>query len=120
MDGAAGRANCNMWTSASSSHLWTHVRLSRDWTNAATQDVHVWDASMRYCSRTLRVWCVADKDLDRVYVPLILRDPFVKARTRSLSLVVPCVPGRQTCGASGRIQPRQQPHRGGENERPER
>ena len=102
VDGAAGRANCNMWTSASSSHLWTHVRLSR------------------YCSRTLRVWCVADKDLDRVYVPLILRDPFVKARTRSLSLVVPCVQGRQTCGASGRIQPRQQPHRGGENERPER
>ena len=70
--GVAGQANCNAWASASGSDVGTYVRLSSDWTNPATQDIHVWDASLGYCSNTLRVWCVADRVGERIYLPLVM------------------------------------------------
>ena len=69
-----GQANCNAWTSESLSDWGTYVRLSDDWENSSTQNVHVWNTTMGVCSNTLRVWCVTDKVSNPVYLPIILKN----------------------------------------------
>jgi hypothetical protein len=64
-----GQANCNAWTSSSSSHYGTYAQLSSDW--ASAKSIHVWLTNATLCSYSARVWCVQDRV---VYLPLIMRN----------------------------------------------
>jgi hypothetical protein len=59
-DPLAGQANCDAWTSNSSAHYGTVVRLPDTWVNSGV-DVHVWQVDVALCSSQLQpVWCVED------------------------------------------------------------
>ena len=54
----SGKANCNVWSETTG--YGTAIKLSSEWTDPATQDIHVWDAGITACSSAFPVWCVAD------------------------------------------------------------
>jgi hypothetical protein len=56
---AAGRANCRLWSSATSGDYGTVVRLADTWT-AAGVAISPWQAQTWSCGGTAPVWCVAD------------------------------------------------------------
>lgn len=68
-----GQVNCDAWTSESLSDWGTYVRLSDDWENSFTQNVHVWNTTQGVCANTLHVWCIADSVSLPVYLPIILK-----------------------------------------------
>ena len=65
----AGMVNCNAWKSNNPSDWGSAVSLESDWSTSA--DVFVWDAVKSACVNSLRVWCVADKVGEQVYLPLV-------------------------------------------------
>jgi hypothetical protein len=61
-DPAPGQANCNSWTSNSSSYYGTTAGLTPDWLSATTYraDISVWDVGTYTCDYSTGVWCVED------------------------------------------------------------
>jgi len=49
------------------------ANLPSDWTGSE-QDVGVWNADVRTCDKALRVWCVQDDSVWRVFLPLMIKD----------------------------------------------
>jgi hypothetical protein len=70
-----GSANCNAWTSNSSSDYGTVVSLDYDW-DSYRGTVGVWMASTAHCGGTMGVnyvWCVADRAGSYIYLPLVMK-----------------------------------------------
>jgi len=67
-----GQGNCNVWTSDSSGHWGTHVRLPLDW--SLEHDIYVWEVGITGCDFSEPVWCVADNFSNDIYLPVILRN----------------------------------------------
>ena len=57
----AGQANCNGWSSDSSSHRGTSIYLPYDW--MADQDLSTWMSGTWPCNTTMPVWCVASENV---------------------------------------------------------
>ena len=57
--GDAGKANCNLWTSASSSDRGSDAYLNPDWTGGV-QHIGVWSVAHGGCQVHNHVWCVED------------------------------------------------------------
>jgi hypothetical protein len=57
--GDAGKANCNLWTSASSSYRGTDAYLTSDWTGGV-QHIGIWSVAHGGCQAENHVWCVED------------------------------------------------------------
>jgi hypothetical protein len=57
--GDAGKANCDLWTSASSSHRGTNAYLHSDWTGGV-QNIGVWSVGHGGCQIENHVWCIED------------------------------------------------------------
>jgi hypothetical protein len=57
--GDAGKANCNLWTSASSSDRGSDAYLNSDWTGGV-QHIGVWSVAHGGCQVPNHVWCVED------------------------------------------------------------
>ena len=57
--GDAGKANCDLWTSPSSSHRGTTAYLNSDWTGGV-QHIGVWSVAHSGCQISNHVWCVED------------------------------------------------------------
>ena len=55
--GAAGRANCDGWTSSDALDYGTFATLPADWTGGV-QDMGVWNVSTSICSGIRQVWCI--------------------------------------------------------------
>jgi hypothetical protein len=61
VDNTPGKANCNYWTSLSSSGYGTAAGLPWNWTSSTAQDLAVWDAFTYTCDFALtHVWCIED------------------------------------------------------------
>ena len=56
--GDVGKANCNLWTSASSSNRGTSAYLNSDWSIAP--DISVWSVGHSGCQIPNHVWCIED------------------------------------------------------------
>jgi hypothetical protein len=69
--GTPGRGNCAAWSSSSSSHSGTVANLPSDWMGGE-QDAGVWNADVAACDTFIRVWCVQDDSVLRVFLPLVL------------------------------------------------
>ena len=67
-----GQGNCNVWTSDSTDHRGTQVRLPLDW--SVEHDIYVWEVGATGCNYSQRVWCVADNVGSSIYLPLILNN----------------------------------------------
>jgi hypothetical protein len=68
-----GQANCSGWGTSDGLAWGTAANLPSDWTSSE-QDIGVWNTEVRTCNTTLRVWCVQDDSVLRVFLPLVLRD----------------------------------------------
>jgi hypothetical protein len=68
----AGQANCISWQSDYEFYWGTVANLPSNWTGGE-QDIGVWNAEVRTCDTFVRVWCVQDDSVWRVYLPVILR-----------------------------------------------
>jgi hypothetical protein len=68
-----GQANCSGWGTSDGLAWGTAANLPSDWT-AGEQDVGVWNTEVRTCNTSLRVWCVQDDSVWRVFLPLVLRN----------------------------------------------
>jgi hypothetical protein len=68
-----GQANCSGWGTSDGLAWGTMANLPSDWT-AGEQDIGVWNTEVRTCNSTLRVWCVQDDSVWRVFLPLVLRN----------------------------------------------
>lgn len=67
-----GQANCGNWLSDYSLYWGTAANLPTNWT-AGLEDIGLWNVEVRTCNTLLRVWCVQDDSVLRIYLPLILR-----------------------------------------------
>ena len=69
-----GRANCMSWQSNRSDYWGTVANLPSTWTSG-DQDIGVWNIGVRICNSSLvRVWCVQDDSVRRVFLPIIIRN----------------------------------------------
>jgi hypothetical protein len=71
-DGIEGLASCDAWSSDNGAHWGTVANLPSSW-GSGTEDVGVWNAEVRACDWIVRVWCVEDDGVQRVFLPLVLR-----------------------------------------------
>jgi hypothetical protein len=68
-----GRANCSGWGTSDQLAWGTAANLPSDWT-AGEQDIGVWNTEVRTCNTSLRVWCVQDDSVWRVFLSMVLRN----------------------------------------------
>ena len=64
-----GLANCEVWTLSGKDQRGTTAALPVQ-LGAGVESLHVWDATVRSCAESLRVWCVEDA-VHLVYLPLV-------------------------------------------------
>ncbi len=69
----AGRANCQVWTSAEADKYGTIARLNDDWTAAGTT-VSPWDSQAWACNNVAPAWCVSDLVYDS-FLPVLGTGP---------------------------------------------
>lgn len=67
-----GQGNCSSWQSDYGFHWGTVANLPSNYTGGE-QDIGVWNTEVRTCDTFVRVWCVQDDSVWRVYLPVILR-----------------------------------------------
>jgi hypothetical protein len=67
-----GQANCGTWLTNDGMSWGTTANLVSNWTGGE-QDLGPWNIEVRTCNTALRVWCVQDDNLKRVYLPLVIR-----------------------------------------------
>jgi hypothetical protein len=72
-EAVAGQGNCRAWLSFNPAHSGTVANLPAEWTGG-TQDVGVWNTEVSACDNFVRVWCVQDHGLFRVFLPLVVRN----------------------------------------------
>jgi len=70
--GIAGQANCGTWLTDNEFYWGTAANLPINWTGSE-EDIGLWNVEVRKCNAMLRVWCVQDDSVLRVYLPLIIR-----------------------------------------------
>jgi hypothetical protein len=68
-----GQANCANWVSDYGFYWGTTANLPSTWTSDQ-QDIGVWSVGVSTCDTSLRVWCVQDDSVWRVFLPLTLRN----------------------------------------------
>jgi hypothetical protein len=68
-----GQANCSGWGTSDELAWGTTANLPSDWMSGE-QDIGVWNTEVRTCDTSLRVWCVQDDSVLRVYLPLVIKD----------------------------------------------
>jgi len=68
-----GQGNCDAWTSQSGTDSGTVANLPSNW-SANEQDIGVWNAEVKACNSTAWVWCVQDRGLSFVFLPLVIKD----------------------------------------------
>jgi hypothetical protein len=68
-----GQANCGNWVSNYGFYWGTVANLPSIWTGGL-QDIGVWNVGVSTCDTNLRVWCVQDDSVWRVFLPLTLRN----------------------------------------------
>jgi hypothetical protein len=67
-----GQGNCGTWLSKDGFDWGTVANLPTDWTSGE-QDIGVWNAEVRTCDTLIRVWCVQDDSVLRVFLPVVLK-----------------------------------------------
>jgi len=67
-----GQANCISWQSDYEFYWGTVANLPSNWTGGE-QDMGVWNTEVRTCDTPVRVWCVQDDSVWRVYLPVTFR-----------------------------------------------
>jgi hypothetical protein len=72
-EAVAGWGNCEAWSTRERLTSGTVVSLTSDWSSGA-QDIGVWNTDVRFCSNSVRVWCVQDHVAFRVFLPLVVRN----------------------------------------------
>jgi hypothetical protein len=67
-----GQANCISWQSDYEFYWGTVANLPSNWTGGE-EDMGVWNTEVRTCDTLVRVWCVQDDSVWRVYLPVVFR-----------------------------------------------
>ena len=70
--GWAGRGNCAVWSSDAGADYGTVAHLVSDWTGVE-EDVGPWNTEFMTCDSAFRVWCVQDRGLLRLFLPVVLK-----------------------------------------------
>jgi hypothetical protein len=72
VSGTPGQGNCISWQSDQDSYWGTVANLPSNWTGGE-QDIGVWNTEVKTCDTSVRVWCVQDDSVWRMYSPVIFR-----------------------------------------------